>query len=823
MIDKPNIFLDNTGETFAFTSPKSARPKALPCRNRYEHGEKIRREFQACFQHSSKSQQAIAIRKNEGTYIEIRGLENYTLTSKSLENLQQGIRLCNIRNDGNVEIATVFIPQGKEVVFLKKIDSYLTEDTDAGKPKNQNLIDSIESVKRAVIESFWFGLKDDLPIENEKWCEVWFRCNERNEDIGSQVEGIFYTLNALEIKYKNDYLHFPERIVLLLEINQHKFEHLLYYCENILEFRLTPEPNNFFESLTGVEQKAWVSDLLSRIESNNTTVPNDNLNICILDTGISIHNPLLIPFIQEKSLYTVNHEWAVDDVVGHGSEMAGVALFGNLKKCLVGNRTINIQHSLESVKILPDRGSNSSDLYGAITEQAVLLPKIDEPNTNRIYCMAVTADKYGNYDGSPTSWSAAIDSITSGVIDNEKKLFFISAGNVKTTELSSIQYPESSINHSVESPGESWNAITVGAFANDIFDHEDYNTPIEIVADVNELSPYSSTSLSWDKRWPIKPEILLDGGNMISTGDDYSNSVDLSLLTTSHRPLNHLFSYIWGTSAATAKAAWMGAKILEEYPNMWPETVRALLIHSADWTDKMKAQFLGNERSKTALRRLLRCCGYGIPTLEKALQCYSNSINMIIESEIKPYCKKNSSYSINEMHLHKIPWPNQVLESLGETKARLKVTLSYFIEPGPGEVGWKDKYRYPSCGLRFDVINSNETLEDFEKRINKKMRSEELDDRGDGSPRDWFLGVHNRDVGSIHSDFCESMAIELKDTEYIAVYPITGWWKERGYLKKFDERLRYSLIVTIETPGTEADLYTEILTKITSTSIVTTV
>lgn len=76
---------------------------------------------------------------------------------------------------------------------------------------------------------------------------------------------------------------------------------------------------------------------------------------------------------------------------------------------------------------------------------------------------------------------------------------------------------------------------------------------------------------------------------------------------------------------------------------------------------------------------------------------------------------------MNEMHLCELPWVKEVLQSLGETKATIRVTLSYFIEPGPGrgpgEVGWKDKYTCPSCGLRFDVINSNETLVDFKKRL----------------------------------------------------------------------------------------------------------
>ena len=259
----------------------------------------------------------------------------------------------------------------------------------------------------------------------------------------------------------------------------------------------------------------------------------------------------------------------------------------------------------------------------------------------------------------------------------------------------------------------------------------------------------------------------------------------------------------------------MAAQIYAEYP-IWPETVRALLVHSARWTENMHRQFCEVDTKTKGRKQLLRTCGYGVPNLSKAIQCVDNSVNLIVQGELQPFTKNH----MNEMHLHDIPWPKEVLQSLGETKAIIRVTLSYFIEPGPGEVGWKDKYRYPSCGLRFDVINSNETIEGFKKRVNIKMRGDDIKDSGDGSSRDWYLGVGNRDVGSIHSDFCEDSAVNLCDANYVAVYPVIGWWRERGYLGKYDNKIRYALVVSIETTKVEVDLYTPIINKIETTPIV---
>src|SRR2546427_163593 len=82
--------------------------------------------------------------------------------------------------------------------------------------------------------------------------------------------------------------------------------------------------------------------------------------------------------------------------------------------------------------------------------------------------------------------------------------------------------------------------------------------------------------------------------------------------------------------------AWMAAKIQAAYPKAWPETVRALIVHSAEWTDAMKRAFLANE-SKSAYYRLTKVCGYGVPNLERAISCAANSLSLIAEAEIQPF------------------------------------------------------------------------------------------------------------------------------------------------------------------------------------------
>ncbi len=148
-------------------------------------------------------------------------------------------------------------------------------------------------------------------------------------------------------------------------------------------------------------------------------------------------------------------------------------------------------------------------------------------------------------------------------------------------------------------------------------------------------------------------------------------------------------------------------------------------------------------------------------------------------------------------------------------QVQMRVTLSYFIEPGPGEIGWQDRYRYASHALRFDVKSPNERANDFTRRINAAVRSEEEGHPGTQSASDhWVIGANGRNKGSIHSDIWQGTAAELAASNVIAVYPVIGWWRERAYLGRWNRRSRYSLIVSITTTEENIDIYTPVANKL---------
>jgi hypothetical protein len=201
----------------------------------------------------------------------------------------------------------------------------------------------------------------------------------------------------------------------------------------------------------------------------------------------------------------------------------------------------------------------------------------------------------------------------------------------------------------------------------------------------------------------------------------------------------------------------------------------------------------------------------------------SNSLTLIVEDELQPFEKlKDKDPTTCDMHLHDLPWPLEILESLGAADVEMRVTLSYFIEPNPGDRGNISRYRYESFGLRFDVRRPTESTDGFRGRINRLARDEEEGSRrvSSGSDTEWDLGTNLRHHGSIHSDTWRGSAVDLARRGMLAVYPALGWWKTRKKLERFDKTARYALLISIRAPEVDIDLYNAVENIVKNSAVV---
>ncbi|MFG3169761.1 S8 family peptidase [Streptomyces sp. NPDC048200] len=772
----------------------------------------------------------------DGIYVEFESFPGIELATQSLDPQVGKLHpeLVSVRsvetNVGVSERATVFVPSGKLSYFVKKIDEYLAT-ADQSAIKNRNLVDRIGEIRIASISALW---TDDPALLPERtlltWWEIWLRVRD-----GEEIARFQAFAQSTGVRVHRHAMKLPESVVLLVFASLDQLSQALVVLDDLAELR---RPNHAAEVLameSSQEQASWVAQLADRLQS----APKSSPAACILDTGVYRQHPLLAASLDDADCHAADPIWRNGDHAGHGTEMAGLALFGDVGQALLADGPIYLRHRLESVKILPPPpGSNEPDIYGSVVARATDQVEIEKPHRRRVFSMAVTATG-GNYrDGSdavtygqPTSWSASLDALAFGhsvdvtedgvtefLRDDEnpvQRLFVVSGGNVQAFEADHLSRSDL---EPIEDPGQSWNSLTIGAYTerDDMSEaHPGYSGWYPL-SQRGDLSPFSRTGVSFSRLWPAKPEIVLEGGNVAISPDrtSFDTPENLQVLTTK-APIQgsaRQLTVTAATSAATSQAANIAAGIMAEYPNLWPESVRALMVHSAEWTPIMKQRIESVTRKSDRLA-LLRRYGMGVPDLSRATQSAANALTLIAQEVIHPFDGKSHT---REMHLHDLPWPGETLLGLGSVKVRLRVTLSYFIDPNPARRGWRRRYSYASHGLRFDMRRATESNDDFRKRINKQALAEDENRPvSNAETGKWLFGVkHQQAPGSLHSDIWVGDAAELAQRGALAVYPVSGWWKENPKRDGSEAGARYSMVVSIEAPEQDVDIWTPVAQQI---------
>lgn len=709
----------------------------------------------------------------DGLYLDIELKGKYP-PYKSLDG-KLGARLMSIgkRENEETSVASIFLPVKNSRWLSKKLDKYEEPVTEGKKPKNQTLINSIETISSATARSLFPSKEeyDGLRPLQQGCFEIWLDVVD-----DAEIEKAKRILNQLGISLtQRSFLKFEQVTVLLVNATKEALDEIPFSLDYVEAIRCYYSPNVLLAN--DEEQREWADLFLDDVVQN---VNDESVIVGILDQGVNNGHPMLEPFLPDDRRATVIPNTNVFHEGDHGTGMAGLVEYGDLTEFLGRHGHLEINHALASVKIL-SQIPNEKHLYGKITEDAIV--KAEELGA-KITCMAVTEEHERN-DGSPTSWSAAIDKalFNGGQCD---RLMVISAGNTKPDTIDADDYKTTLINSSIQSPGQSQNAIVVGAYTKmSVCEHDGYTA----IAPPNGVSPHTRTRWFW-RRNTIKPDIVMEGGN-VAHHQMLGNCVlpELDLVTTCPDFNQEPLMGFDATSASTALAARLAARIKTANPEISALSVRALMIHSAAWTNEMKS--LSQSPSG-----IMKYCGYGVPNEQRALVSNDTHATFIVENELIPF-KADGTYK--EMHFYALPWPKELLEQMYDETVKLRVTLSYYIEPSPSFKSDYNRYRLSSAGLTFDVKTAHETKEQF---IARKNKLRPVVEKGKNDCNRWEIGITLRGNSTVQSDWFECTARELAECNDIAVFPQSGWWKFRK-IENVHNRIKYSLVVSIESAETE--------------------
>ncbi len=723
------------------------------------------------------------------------------------------------------------IPFGGLTYLAEKIRQFAGGSGTKGK---HAFLANVDSIAQAALEELWTDPPESLPTDAAPhWWQLWIR------KYPVEVWERFQTIrNSLGLEVKGEELILPEHRIILVRATYATLSASLPLLDCLGEVRGAHPCSLGLTELTASEQREYVEEALGRIRLPKADAPA----VCLLDTGVNRGHRLLENLLTEEDTQTVFADGDSSDAYirqiahGHGTPMAGLAAYGDLRLLLGQTEAWDQHHLLESVRLFDPTHPNDPENYGSITLQAVALPEIQSPQRKRVYSLAITAE--GPDDGRATAWSAAVDAAAFGDEDPDapKRVIVVSAGNVNPSEHGvNYAYPDDNRNSPIQDPAQAWNAVTVGALTHrdKVEENDDESKRLVRIARSGGLSPFSRTSCDWDEHWPLKPEIVMEGGNAAlhpTEGPDYRESLE-PISTSAMGTLARDLCSFNATSAATAMAARLAAGITARYPTIRPETVRGLLIHSARWNAVMldgvnpHRPYNAARNNRVKFVQTLRSFGFGEPDPARCNFSAGHAVTMIREDQLQPYAQKGGNIQLKDCHVHTLPWPRNLLHQNFASTISLRVTLSYFTAPNPSANNalGSSRYRYGGCLLRFLVRHKDESLERFEARLKKTAREGDENANGGGATGStktdtgWALGGRLCGKGgSLIQDVWEGTAADLLAMDRIAVYPVKGWWAAK---RKFpeDDRwhnchelpIRYSLIVSVESQQ-DIPLYNEI-------------
>lgn len=237
---------------------------------------------------------------------------------------------------------------------------------------------------------------------------------------------------------------------------------------DVAEVRKAKETSTAFVDMGVVEQRDWVKELVGR----TTPAPENARAVCIFDTGVNrttrCSRPRSMPQVATPAIILRRH-----DHDGHGTETAGLTLYGDLTPVLAASLPHTLRHCLESVKILPPNRQNRPDLYGAIAaERRVALrcrPRHGGAASRWRSLRRTNAIEARPPLGPPPSMRSrrgrAFDVGSRGLVyiddgnDAAHGLFLLCAGNVEATRLPR-KHLDASDADPIHDPRRAWNVLT---------------------------------------------------------------------------------------------------------------------------------------------------------------------------------------------------------------------------------------------------------------------------------------------------------------------------------------------------------------------------
>lgn len=442
------------------------------------------------------------------------------------------------------------------------------------------------------------------------------------------------------------------------------------------------------------------SDLVKMNLDNAPMPPEKDLGapvVSILDSGINEH-PLIKNVVEEMTAFP--DDLGTADVHGHGTQVASVVVFGDLRDQLQGG-ILKPSARIISMKVLNDLGKfpetqiHSKQIRSAIEK---ILAKSEYNCRIFVICLGIKMEK--NMLGPVGQLAATLDEL----VREHDIIIFVSAGNriprsdvsyhdkfgewpsaVDTQYATHLEegvnmypgYLREENNYILEPAGAS-NVVTVGALSNGPGLPSEQKENLQMLPITKrDLEPSPFTRKGPGAGGVCKPDFVDTGGTAILDRNvpglrGAPEIPESGILTLNSNFSEQLLTSSGGTSFSTPMLAKKAAELIRQFPNVSANLIRALLANASSIPDQCDWLLMNWSDGD-----ILDVCGHGVVNLQKAVYSSDNRVVLYADDVI----------GIGQFVVYHVPIP-QIFQSSGNRKIRISLAFDPPVRrTRPGYIG----------------------------------------------------------------------------------------------------------------------------------------
>ncbi|MCI5123562.1 MAG: hypothetical protein D3925_03570 [Candidatus Electrothrix sp. AR5] len=346
--------------------------------------------------------------------------------------------------------------------------------------------------------------------------------------------------------------------------------------------------------------------------------------ILVIDSGITANHPMLEHCVGGEENFQ-SGEKETQDTVGHGTAVAGCAVYGDVENSLE-EKVFSPSNWLFSAKVMYAKEDWNGQKWAVYDPKKLIEHQLKDAVvgflSNSAYHIRVINISLGNKD---EIWhkhyfrqrplAALIDELA---FTFPHVVFVVSTGNQRPLDLDQYfsieevldnypQYLVSNEEFKIINPASAALALTVGSIAGQIRSEKDrYGGPEQIktaIAQPEQPSPFTRTGCGINGM--VKPELVEYGGNLILS-EQYGRITEdtggkLALLN--NKVTDDILQFDIGSSFAAPKVAHLAGKIANHCPGKSANFIKNMLLVGADYPFVPDKHFYGSIPKRIGIKK----------------------------------------------------------------------------------------------------------------------------------------------------------------------------------------------------------------------------